>query len=111
MAGIEQYINTLYTPEAGGNEIDPGILLTLQFFSEFTRIPRPSGGEGEMRKYLVDLAEGLGWSYERDQAGNLLIEIPASAGYGDIPGVILQGHMDMKCVKDKDAPLNPAILT
>ena len=37
-----------------------------------------------------------------DEVLNVIIKKPASSGYENAPGVILQGHMDMVCEKNKD---------
>ena len=40
--------------------------------------------------------------YQQDAAGNVIIRKPATKGYEDHEGVILQAHMDMVCEKNND---------
>lgn len=75
-------------------------------FIEITKIPRPSGKEDAICAYLADFAEKNGFAWQTDEAGNLMIDVPATAGYEDHPGVVIQGHTDMVCVKTADSPVN-----
>lgn len=70
------------------------------FFEEISRIPRGSGNERAVSDYLVEFAKKRGLKVQRDDALNVVIDKPASPGYEDRPKVILQGHMDMVCVKE-----------
>ncbi|MCI8510572.1 MAG: aminoacyl-histidine dipeptidase [Lachnospiraceae bacterium] len=70
------------------------------FFEEISRIPRNSGDEQAVSDYLVEFAKKRGLKVRRDAALNVVIDKPASPGYEDRPKVILQGHMDMVCVKN-----------
>ncbi|MHA1776785.1 MAG: beta-Ala-His dipeptidase [Promethearchaeota archaeon] len=51
-----------------------------------------------------------------DNIGNILIRVPATPGYEEVPSLLLQGHMDMVCVANepfdfqKD-PITPEIET
>ncbi len=40
-------------------------------------------------------AERLGYANRRDEAGNVVVEVPATTGMEDRPVVVLQGHLDM----------------
>lgn len=71
-------------------------------FSEITKIPRPSKHEERISQWLVDFAKSHGIECERDEAMNVVMRVPASAGYEGHEGVILQGHMDMVCEKDSN---------
>ena len=75
-------------------------------FLEITKIPRPSGKEDAICAYLIDFAEKNGFAWQTDDAGNLMIDVPATAGYENHPGVVIQGHTDMVCVKTADSPVN-----
>ncbi|MCI8455197.1 MAG: aminoacyl-histidine dipeptidase [Lachnospiraceae bacterium] len=70
------------------------------FFEEISRIPRNSGDEQAVSDYLVEFAKKRGLKVQRDAALNVVIDKPASPGYENRPKVILQGHMDMVCVKN-----------
>ena len=70
------------------------------FFEEISRIPRGSGNEQVISDYLVGFAKERGLEVKRDAALNVVIKKPATFGYEKRPNVILQGHMDMVCVKE-----------
>ncbi len=48
-----------------------------------------------MARYIVGQAEQLGFKARRVAVGNVLVEVPATPGYGERPTVVLQGRMDM----------------
>ena len=52
--------------------------------------------------YLYNFAKNLNLEVIQDEHLNIIIKKPATAGYENCPGVILQGHMDMVCEKNKD---------
>lgn len=66
-----------------------------QNFAKLTQIPRPSGKKEQISQFLIDYGKSLGLETLTDAIGNVLIRKPASPGYENHPGVILQGHMDM----------------
>ena len=72
---------------------------TFDYFRQICRIPRESGNEEGMRRYLLSWAKENGFEAVRDKAGNIIIRTGATPGYEDRPPVALQGHMDMVCVK------------
>lgn len=71
-------------------------------FYSLTQIPRPSGKRKEIAEFLVSYGKSLGLETLQDEIGNVLIRKPASPGYENHPGVILQGHMDMVPQKNSD---------
>lgn len=71
-------------------------------FYSLTQIPRPSGKRKDIADFLVNYGKSLGLETLQDEIGNVLIRKPASAGYENHPGVILQGHMDMVPQKNSD---------
>lgn len=73
-----------------------------QYFEEISRIPRGSGNEKQISDYLVDFANKHHLDVIQDNALNVIIKKPGTSGYEDAPAVILQGHMDMVCEKNKD---------
>ena len=79
---------------------------TLRFFEEFSKIPRGSGNTKAIADYLVAFAEKRGLEVYRDASDNVVIRKPATAGYEDHPGVILQGHTDIVALKTPDCPIN-----
>ncbi len=66
-----------------------------QNFYDITQVPRPSGHDDQIRALLVDFGKGLNLETRVDEAGNVLIRKPASAGMENRQGVVLQAHMDM----------------
>lgn len=76
------------------------------FFEEILTIPRPSGKEEKISKYLVDFGQKHNLETIRDEAGNILIRKSASAGMENCKPIILQSHMDMVCEKNADVKHN-----
>ena len=76
------------------------------YFGELSRIPRESGNEKAVSDFLVDTAKKLGLEVYQDKINNIVIKKPATKGYENSDGVILQGHMDMVCEKDLDSNHN-----
>lgn len=67
----------------------------FQNFYDITQVPRPSGHDDQIREFLVNFGNGLGLETLVDEAGNVLIRKPASAGMENRQVVVLQAHMDM----------------
>lgn len=76
--------------------------LVFKHFEEISQIPRGSGNEKEISDFLVNFGKKLGFETLQDDHLNVIIRKPATKGYENCPGVILQGHMDMVCEKNKD---------
>ena len=76
------------------------------YFFEISKIPRPSGKEEKIRGYLIRFAEEKKFAHSVDGAGNLSIDVPAAAGFETHAGVLIQGHMDMVCVKTETSPVD-----
>jgi dipeptidase D len=66
-------------------------------------IPRCSKKEEKIARWFVDWAAERRYQTRRDEAGNLCIKVPATAGRDAAPTIILQGHMDMVCEKTPDS--------
>ena len=62
----------------------------------------PFEERGQDHRILVAFAEKHGIEYSKDATGNVVMRKPATPGYEDRPGVILQSHMDMVCEKRSD---------
>lgn len=75
----------------------------FRFFEELSRIPRESGRTDAASAWVEDFAKQRGLRCRRDGLGNVIVWKDAAAGYEDHPPVILQGHVDMVCVKDPGA--------
>lgn len=76
--------------------------VVFHYFEEMTKIPRESGNEAAISQYLVDFANEHGLEVIQEPCKNVIIKKPATPGYENAPRVILQGHMDMVCVKDDE---------
>ena len=74
----------------------------FEYFEIISSIPRESGNEKAISDYMVNFANELGLEVHQDEAYNIYIKKPATEGYENTPTVILQGHMDMVCEKNKD---------
>lgn len=72
-------------------------------FYTLTQIPRPSGKKEQVGEALAAYGRSLGLETIVDEIGNVIIRKPASPGYENHPGVILQGHMDMVPQKNSDS--------
>lgn len=81
-------------------DLEPKALWTQ--FHGLTTIPRPSKKEEKILDYLKKLLGDLGYSYEQDETGNIVVRKDAAAGYENAPTVLIQGHVDMVCEKNKD---------
>ena len=75
----------------------------FQYFKEISDIPRGSGNTAAISEYLCRFAQEKGLPYEHDEIGNVMIRKAASAGYEAHEPVLLQGHVDMVCVKTEDS--------
>lgn len=73
----------------------------FHYFFEICKIPRESGNEAGMTRYLEQFAIERNLAYKTDAIGNVVISKPASPGKEDRPGVILQSHTDMVCEKNE----------
>lgn len=73
----------------------------FQYFEEISQIPRGSGNEKAISDYLVGVAKKLNLEVHQDEALNVIIKKPGTKGYENSTTVILQGHMDMVCEKNK----------
>lgn len=71
-------------------------------FYALTQIPRPSKHEAKAIDALDEFAKDLGLETLRDEVNNLMIRKPATKGYENRKGVILQSHVDMVPQKNTD---------
>ncbi len=69
-------------------------------FEEICARPRPSKQEEAVVEYVLEFCDQHGLEYLRDDAGNIIIRVPATPGFEDKKTVILQGHLDMVCEKN-----------
>lgn len=76
----------------------------LNLFEQISAIPRGTKREAELRGWLCAWADQHHLTWSVDEAGNLVIRVPASPGFENAPIIVLQGHMDMVCEKTPDSP-------
>ena len=81
-------------------ELQPKEVFSI--FHEITQVPRPSKREGKIIEWLKAFAVKHNLEHTVDEAGNIIMRKPATPGYENKPGVILQAHMDMVCEKNND---------
>lgn len=74
----------------------------FRYFEELAGMPHGSGNTAAVTEYLKKFAEDHGYRCRADEKGNVVIFADGSEGYEEAPAVILQGHMDMVCVKKAD---------
>ncbi len=75
----------------------------LDYFDQINRIPRCSGKEEQLARWLHDWSKARNYITRNDAAGNLVVRVPASTGCEAAPIVILQAHMDMVCEKTPES--------
>ena len=75
--------------------------LVFNYFEEISKIPRGSGNEQGISDYLANEGKRLGLEVVQDEHLNVIIKKPATKSYENAPTVIIQGHMDMVCEKNK----------
>ncbi len=75
-------------------------LIWKRFF-EITQVPRPSKKEEKIREYVRNFAKENNFKMKEDKVGNIVMYVPATKGYEKSPTVVLQGHLDMVCEKNK----------
>lgn len=85
-------------------DLKPSII--WDYFYEITQIPRPSKKEDKIIAYLLSFAQKHNLEVKKDNIGNVVITKPATKGKESLPTVILQGHVDMVCEKNKGTEHN-----
>ncbi|MBO5811405.1 MAG: aminoacyl-histidine dipeptidase [Bacteroidales bacterium] len=71
-------------------------------FYNLTQIPRPSKKEAKVVAFVKEFGEKLGLETIVDKVGNVIIRKPATPGYENRMGVVLQAHLDMVPQKNSD---------
>ena len=74
----------------------------FDIFAQINQVPRPSKHEERISKWLQDFAAAHAIECVADEAMNVIMRVPATPGYENHEGVILQAHMDMVCEKNGD---------
>lgn len=74
-------------------DLEPKLL--WKWFDTICSIPHPSYHEEALVAHVVEWSKERGFFVKQDQAGNVLLRKPATAGHEDVPSVCLQAHFDM----------------
>ncbi len=78
----------------------------MKYFEEICSIPHGSRNTKAISDYLVSFAKEHDLRYIQDEINNVIIFSPATPGYENSKPIIIQGHMDMVCVKDEGSDIN-----
>lgn len=86
-------------------------------FEDVCAVPRPSKHEERIRQFILDFATQHGIEAITDKAGNVILRKPATPGFENRKGVVLQSHMDMVPQKNNDTvhdfltdPIRPRVV-
>jgi len=82
------------------SDFQPAVL--WRHFDHILTVPRPSKGEDAMRAYVESRAAARGYEVRHDDAGNLVVAVPATAGHESAAVTVLQAHLDMVQEKNSD---------
>jgi len=74
----------------------------FSYFERLCAVPHGSGNTKRISDLCVRMAEELGLRYRQEPCNNVIIWKDGSPGYEAAEPIILQGHMDMVCVKTDD---------
>ena len=76
--------------------------LVWKHFAAITRIPHPSHHEEQIRAYIVEFAKAHNLEHCVDEANNVYVSKPATAGMEGRKGIVIQAHLDMVPQKNND---------
>lgn len=76
--------------------------LVWKHFEEICKYPRCSKQEGRIAAYVKSVGERLNLETVTDNFGNVIIRKPATSAKENLKTVVLQGHLDMVCEKNRD---------
>lgn len=71
----------------------------FHYFEEISKVPRGTFDTKKISDYCVAFAKERNLECIQDEANNVIIKKPGTAGYEESAPVILQGHLDMVCEK------------
>jgi dipeptidase D len=75
----------------------------FKWFLAITEVHRPSGDLSQAIATVLGWARALGADTKTDDAGNVVLSLPASAGKEAVPPLLLQGHLDIVAVGTYEA--------
>jgi len=76
--------------------------LVWKHFEELCKYPRCSKQEGKVAAYVKSVGGRLNLETITDTFGNVIIRKPATPGKENLKTIVLQGHLDMVCEKNRD---------
>ena len=88
------------------SELEPKSV--FEYFEKLCAVPHGSHNTKQISDLCVSFAQELGLKYRQDEVNNVVIWKDASPGFEGAEPVILQGHIDMVCVKTEDCPKDMA---
>lgn len=77
------------------SQLEPQKVFT--YFKNISDIPRGSGNEEAVSKYVYETARAFGHDAVMDAANNVFVRAKAAPGYEDHAPIMMQGHLDMVC--------------
>ncbi len=78
----------------------------FHYFEEICKIPHGSYNEKQLSDYCVAFAKKHDLEVMQDDLYNIIIRKKAAPGYEDLPSIMIQGHLDMVCEKDKNCNID-----
>lgn len=78
----------------------------LSYFRDIASIPHQSGNTQMLLDYCINFAVSHKLRYITDKTGNIIIFKNGTDGYETSPEIILQGHLDMVCVKEENCDID-----
>ncbi|KWX12893.1 Aminoacyl-histidine dipeptidase [Giardia duodenalis assemblage B] len=77
-------------------------------FFKICEVPHGSYNQEQIIPFYTTFFDSLkssipGLTYSVDGLKNIIVRVPATSGYERVPGICLQGHSDMGCVKAADS--------
>ena len=76
------------------------------YFEQIAAIPHGSRNTKAISDFLVNFAKEHNLVWYQDENNNVVIVKEASAGYEAAEPIIIQGHMDMVCEKEKGVDID-----
>ncbi|MFN4140370.1 beta-Ala-His dipeptidase [Aestuariivirga sp.] len=88
----------------GAAKADPApVQAILSTFAAISQVPRCSKDEARISAWLVAWARERKLEVSTDAQANVLVRLAAAPGWEARPGVVLQAHMDMVCLRTEDS--------
>lgn len=72
-----------------------------QHFYKLSQVPRPSKREEKAVEFVKQYAIKNNFKFNEDHVGNVVVHVPGTKGKEKSKTIVLQGHVDMVCEKNK----------